>query len=73
MKVHVTEAKIVVGKDKREWLKVSFIKPNGETGSGILPSNVCAIPKINITTEELLNFTQTEVEFDDRGRLVNVG
>lgn len=73
MKVVITEAKIIVGKDKREWLKISFIKPSGETGSGLLPAGVCKVPDVNLNVEELSNYTQTDVQFDDRGRLVNVG
>jgi len=72
MKVHITEAKVIVGKDKREWLKISFVKPSGETGSGILPAGVCKIPEVDLNVEELLKYKQTDVVFDDRGRVVDI-
>lgn len=73
MLVHITEAVIITGKkDGRRWLKLSFVKPDGATGVAMLEDDGKPLPVVDITQEELLKFTQTDVVFDDRGRVVSV-
>jgi hypothetical protein len=73
VKVHITESLIITGKkDGRVWLKLSWISPSGEAGSGMMLLAGHEAPTIDITQAELVNFTSHGVEFDQRGRLVGL-
>lgn len=71
MRVHLTQVTVIIGKDKREWLKVSGVLASGETVNGLLPKPD-VVPDIHITPEDLANYPEGEVDFDQRGRIVEV-
>jgi len=72
MKVHVTQVTAITGKDGREWTKVAFVTPTGDVGTAMYAKGSFETPERNITDEELSQYATTQVEFDQRGRLVSV-
>jgi len=73
MKIHVTLVTSFSGKDGREWVKVDFIDARGEVGTTMFAKGAFATPEIDITPEQLSEFSETEIEFNPRGRMVSVG
>jgi len=71
MKVHLTQCLVIIGKDKREWLKISGITDEGEAISGLLPKPD-VLPEVNIGLADLEQYSTTDVQFDQRGRVVSV-
>jgi len=69
MKIALTKVEVIVGKDKREWLKVYGFSLDGTTVEGMLPKPE-VLPTVDIDVSEFN--AGTEVDFDQRGRMVSV-
>jgi len=67
MKVCVTKVTDIIGKDKREWTKVSFVTADGESGSTLFPKG-----KFVVSPDQYQVDCQTDLEFDQRGRLAHL-
>jgi len=68
MKVCITKVSDIIGKDKREWTKISFVTMTGETGSALFPKG-----DFVVTPDQYQLDYQTSVDFDQRGRVVSDG
>lgn len=71
MKVAITSLISIVGKDGREWSKVSYLKENGEVGFALFPkgkfdvSGLVSIPLDSIQFED-------EITFGERGYIESI-
>jgi len=80
MKVILTAKEPIVGKDKREWVKASYIDTKGVSGEIFLSKEKFDEAKIRddrfLSTEILNELVTTvklvDVEFDRRGRVVSI-
>lgn len=69
MNATVTAIVDIVGKDGREWVKLCFVKENGETGFSIFKKG--EIDVSDIETCSLLS-PNAVLSFDERGRLTGI-
>lgn len=66
MKVAITAIVNFSGKDGREWTKVCYLKPNGETGHALLPQGKLDLS--NTRPVDLAGFEfEDEIVFGERG------
>lgn len=73
MKVHLTKVTDIVGKDGKEWTKLDYIAPTGEVGTTLYPRGSQPSVEEDITPTDLAQFSTTNVEYNARGRIVQVG
>lgn len=71
MKVAITAVIEITGKDGREWTKICYIKPGGETGYALLPKG-----KVDLTNLEPVDLTafpyEDEILFGERGYVEDI-
>jgi len=71
MDVAITAVIAITGKDGREWVKICFLKPDGQTGDKMFKKgefDVSGIEPVTLPREAYA----TALSFDERGRLVNI-
>jgi len=67
MKVCITKVTDFSGKDGREWTKIDFIAEDGETGTAMYKKG-----DYDVQVDTFSLGSVSEVEFNQRGRLVSV-
>lgn len=69
MNATVTAIVDIVGKDGREWVKLCFVKENGETGFSIFKKGEIDVSEIECYSSLAPN---ARLSFDERGRLTGM-
>lgn len=67
MKVCVTKVTEITGKDGREWTKLDFVTADGSTGTAMYKKG-----EHSVTPDEKQLAYDTDLQFDNRGRLTAV-
>lgn len=74
MKGCITSVVVFSGKDGRRWEKIAFLKQNGEVGTAIFEEGKHGEIQSDLDENALLALPfGSELEFDERGRLINIG